>query len=235
MSIESFVNRGTTTVWRSVKVDNTQRPKSAGRPKSKEKRRQILNSASCLLLSQGYANTSMESVAKHSSVSKQTVYSHFANKDALFNAVIESKCAQYQIDESMLHDTHLNLETLLYEVGLKFMQLLTDENVISMYKVVIGDANQDSHVARLFYQAGPMHSVNMMCKIFQTHPQSALDEASARTLSIDFFNLLKGDFHMLSILHLPYNLDESAQQSRAKTVAKQTLALLSLCNSNVTN
>ena len=50
-----------------------------GRPKSMEKRNQILSSASQLFLQDGFTNTTMDNVAKQSGVSKQTVYSHFAN------------------------------------------------------------------------------------------------------------------------------------------------------------
>ena len=61
-----------------------------GRPKSEEKYHLILHAASCLFLKEGFANTSMDTVAKASGVSKQTVYSHFEGKDALFKAAISS-------------------------------------------------------------------------------------------------------------------------------------------------
>ena len=52
----------------------------AGRPKSQEKQQQILTSAACLFLKQGFSNTSMDLIANEADVSKQTVYSHFKNK-----------------------------------------------------------------------------------------------------------------------------------------------------------
>ena len=79
-----------------------QKSKRQGRPKSEEKHNLILHSASCLFIENGFANTSMDNVAKASGVSKQTVYSHFDNKDALFKAAITKKCQSYQLDTNQL-------------------------------------------------------------------------------------------------------------------------------------
>ena len=72
--------------------------------KSEQKRVQILHSAIDLFCHQGFSNTSMDEVAKHAGVSKQTVYSHFGSKDDLFVASIESKCVVHQLTENLLVD-----------------------------------------------------------------------------------------------------------------------------------
>ncbi|MDT0595573.1 TetR/AcrR family transcriptional regulator [Glaciecola petra] len=210
----------------NAKMQANRKIKGAGRPKSKEKRDSILHAAAELLLAHGYAGTSMEAVAKESGVSKQTVYSHFTNKDALYNAIIENKCDEYQIEISSFDIQTHSLEDILTLIGVRFVQLLTDENVISMYKLVIGESKQDTHVGSLFHEAGPVHSVNIVADLLTKHPSSALPFDKARELSGDFFNLLKGDFHMRSILHLPYDLDTQATQLHAEKVAKKTVGLI---------
>lgn len=202
--------------------------RGAGRPKSLEKRMQILHHASELLLAQGYNNTSMDAVAKASGVSKQTVYSHFNNKDALYNAIIETKCMMYQIDESSICTNTQTLENILTDIGVRFIQLLNDENVIAMYNVVIGESKHDAHVAQLFYDAGPLQSVKLVTKLLHEHPQSNLPLPQANEASYDFFNLLKSDYHMPSILHLPYAMDSKKQNQIAKTVARKTLMIINL-------
>jgi AcrR family transcriptional regulator len=52
------------------------------------KREQIINSAIEIFLEEGYAEASVDRIAQHSGVAKQTVYSTFKNKRALFEAVI---------------------------------------------------------------------------------------------------------------------------------------------------
>jgi AcrR family transcriptional regulator len=65
--------------------------KTSGReksPRSALKRQAILNAATEIFLKGGYLGTSMEEIATLSEVSKQTVYKHFASKEALFIAVV---------------------------------------------------------------------------------------------------------------------------------------------------
>lgn len=202
--------------------------KSAGRPKSLEKRAQILDCASKLLLMHGYVNTSMDAIAKESGVSKQTVYSHFNNKDALYNAIIESKCEMYQINEQSIFNDTLPLEEVLINIGIRFIKLLTDENVIAMYKVVIGESKQDSNVAKLFYDAGPLHSIELVTNLMVQHEQSKLNHEQARETSHDFFNLLKSDYHMPSMLHLQERLTNEDINTLAKSVAKKTMLIVNM-------
>ena len=59
------------------------------RSKSESKSKQILDAATLLFTEQGYSSTSMDLIAKHANVSKQTVYSDFGNKAELFAASIK--------------------------------------------------------------------------------------------------------------------------------------------------
>ena len=201
-------------------------PRSPGRPKSEQKRKQILSGAADLLLSNGYSNSSMEAVAKASGVSKQTVYSHFTSKDALYTAIIEDKCQQYQIQDASINVSTQALDEILTIIGLRFIKLLTDKNVIAMYQLVIGESKLNNHVAQLFYDAGPLHSIKIVAQLLQQHPSSALNNDAAMETAHDFFNLLKSDFHMLSMLQLPYALNDKNAQQHAKKVAAKTLALI---------
>src|SRR4030095_1728560 len=55
--------------------------------RSFRKRSAILDAATELFLTREYAGTSMEDVASAASVSKQTVYKHFSDKQSLFREV----------------------------------------------------------------------------------------------------------------------------------------------------
>lgn len=62
------------------------KPSQPNRP---EKTAAILDGAMQVFLEQGYAGTTMDKVALAAGVSKPTVYNHFQDKEALFNALIE--------------------------------------------------------------------------------------------------------------------------------------------------
>jgi len=70
-----------------------------GRPKDVTKRNDILLAASDLFLQRGFHGTSMDALAEAAGVSKATVYSHFTDKNVLYQALIQSKVTDYQLDD----------------------------------------------------------------------------------------------------------------------------------------
>lgn len=199
----------------------------AGRPKNQQKRKQILEQASQLFLLQGFTNTTMDLVAKASDVSKQTVYSHFKNKAVLFKAVINEKCAQYQLNDQTLLASSGSLSDKLIQVAEHFIALMHDELVIAMYNVVIAEAKTHPEVAEMFYETGPKQATDfVMTCIQQAHPE--LDAEKAHSLSVDFYNLLKGDFHMKSLLGLSCPMTVTQQKALAQTSCTKFQAILAL-------
>ncbi|MBP7656876.1 MAG: helix-turn-helix transcriptional regulator, partial [Pseudoxanthomonas sp.] len=65
-----------------------------GRPKDLGKRAAILEAAKQLFAREGFNGVSMDQIAAEAGVSKLTVYSHFGDKDALFAAAVQAKCAE---------------------------------------------------------------------------------------------------------------------------------------------
>ena len=61
-----------------------------GSHRSARKRRAILDAATDVFLKSGYLGTNMDEIAALSGVSKQTVYKHFASKEALFIEIVTS-------------------------------------------------------------------------------------------------------------------------------------------------
>lgn len=198
----------------------------AGRPKSAEKRKQILKSAGELFLTSGFSGCSMEMVAKQSNVSKQTVYSHFNNKEALFLAVIEDKCAEYQLDDRHLQIADFSLRQVLRERGLQIVKLLHDDQVIAIYRVIIGEVNSNPRVAELFYQAGPKHSLEYLSKCFLKFSEQLLTEKFAYKCATTFFAMLKSGFHIKSILGLDFALSDSEQIAHVEFAIQQIERLL---------
>lgn len=198
----------------------------AGRPKSNEKREAVLRAAVDLFLTNGFKETSMEKVANVSGVSKQTVYSHFENKEKLFLAVIAFKCEEYSLNLQELAGHDEGLEHTLSVVCSRFVGLFQDEEVVSMFAVIIAEARNSPRVGELFYQAGPLASVNSISEIIFNLSQQDISESDARMLAGDFFGLLKGQWHMRSLMNLDYEMDEKQRNQCVKTVVDKTMVLL---------
>ena len=202
--------------------------KKQGRPKSEEKYKLILHTASQLFLQTGFANTSMDAVAKASGVSKQTVYSHFESKDALFKAAISSKCSMYQRDSMRLsNSTSHSLYDCLCQVGSQFIRLLQDPQSIAIFRVIIAEAVTNSHVATLFYQAGPQASQATLSELIAQFGEGALSAQIAHELAIDFCSLLRSEHHTMMLCGIQSPMNDEEIDEHVKRVVDKTLLLFS--------
>lgn len=205
---------------------NAPKKSGAGRPKSEEKREKILAAASECFLEQGFIGTSMDLVAKQANVSKQTVYSHFENKDTLYCEIIKNKCSEYQLDEA--HTSHCDElpEIVLTRIGQQFLQLLLDPNSIAMYKMLIGEVGSNEHVSELFYNSGTRRGIRLLATYLNQQEQYHISEATAWELSTMFFNTVKGEYHMKSLLKVPQDIiEEELQAHVTRTVTRILLCL----------
>lgn len=139
-----------------------------GRPKSEEKRAAILDAAGYCFLRDGLAGTSMDSVAQTAGVSKQTVYSHFHSKEALFEAVISGKCRSYAF-EGGAPDRGTDLATGLRAFTRRYLDLVLDPQVVAMTRQVIAQSTTHGEMAELYRQAGMDRTVTELAGFLEHH------------------------------------------------------------------
>lgn len=195
----------------------------AGRPKSVEKREKILSSASDIFLKHGFSATSMDMVASQAGVSKQTVYSHFSNKDTLFSAVIDHKCNEYRFDPEQLFAPEDSPRDVLMKCGKQLVSLLRDPEVINMYRVVMGEVGSNPVVAQLFYDAGPKAGFDMLTNFMVNCPYMKVEKEKAHSLAVAFFNLIKGEHHMKELFGLPCNINSDEIEELVGNAAEHVL------------
>ncbi len=173
-----------------------------GRPKSEEKKEAMLSAAADLFLENGYDGVSMDLVADRAGVSKQTVYSHFGNKDALFASCVTCKMEEYGLGPALL-DHDLPAREGLSRIGQHFNALLLSPEAVRMKRLMCAHAESNPKLSELFYQAGPA----MMKEIFADY----LDRQVARgQLQIEdtalaarhFLYMIQGDAHMMALLNI---------------------------------
>ncbi len=196
-----------------------------GRPKSEEKRDAILEAASELFLAQGLQGTSMDAVALKAGVSKQTVYSHFANKEELFRTVIVSKVESYGFMEAAL-PAHLSLQQALAAIGDRFLSLILDHEVAAMFRVVIGESGSYRKVAELFYASGPDTAITAVAKLLSRHmAKGRLKQDDPRYAASLFLNMLRGHYHLQILMNIQPDLDEATREHHIRKVVGQFLML----------
>lgn len=171
-------------------LTDTKRP---GRPKSEEKADAIREAAACLFMTEGMGKTSMDAIAQAAGVSKQTVYSHFKSKDDLFRACIVSKVQMYGLDESQF-DASAPLDEGLRRVGVQFLTLLSDPEVVQMFRLMIAEATTFPRVAQTFHETGPRATTDYVTTIFAHYLGCDRESPAAAQATREFLSLVKGDF-----------------------------------------
>jgi TetR/AcrR family transcriptional repressor of mexJK operon len=171
-----------------------------GRPRSEQKRDAILSAASDLFLENGIERTSMDAVAQRAGVSKQTVYSHFAGKEDLLTACVGCKLEAYDVVE-IAHNGTLTARERLIDLASRLLNLIYDEGVLAMYRVIIGSANAHPELAKLFFEAGPVRTIDTFRIVIEQHVASgelAVGDCAEATDML--LGMLTGGPHMRSIL-----------------------------------
>lgn len=173
-----------------------------GRPKSDSKRRQIFNAAIQLFVRQGYEGTRVEQIAERAGVSKQTVYSHFRDKDELYGAALTYVCEQLGMPNGLADDPR-EPERVLTDIGTAFLTLLLTDESRNLYKLVVANANNHPEVAQVFYDTGPRTFMDRLAAYLSAKTaEGVLAVDDPAIAAAQFFSLLRGELHMRAVLEV---------------------------------
>jgi TetR/AcrR family transcriptional repressor of mexJK operon len=195
-------------------MPRSKRPNPPGRPKDPEKRAAILEAAKALFPVHGFEKVSMDAIARHAGVSKLTLYSHFADKTALFEAAVCERC-EAQIPHRLFEpQPGHTLTQSLRGIGRAFLDLVLAEETVQLHRILIGQGSQPGPMTQVFFNAGPKRALEEM-QHFLEHAQlrGELAFPDARHAAEHFFALLKGVRHfrvLVGLATLPSEAERSA-------------------------
>jgi len=187
---------------------------------SAAKRDAIVRAAAQVFLASGYGNASMDQIAAAAGVSKQTVYSHFGDKDTLFEAIIKGKCATLMGEGAGFVVPAGSLETILCETAAKFLAVIMADESIGLYRIILSEAERFPELAAAFYRSGPNAAASRLATFFA-------DAAGKGDIIIDdprraadlFFAMLRDDLYLERLLGLRAAPDTNEIKARATVVA----------------
>lgn len=119
------------------------------------KRRQILEGARTVFLACGFDAASMNEIARAAGVSKGTLYVYFADKENLFEAIVEEERRGQAEQVFALDPSDHDVEAVLTRLGRSFARFICNADAVSPLRIVIGIADRMPEVGRKFYEAGP--------------------------------------------------------------------------------
>jgi AcrR family transcriptional regulator len=125
------------------------------------KRRQILDGARKVFMDLGFDGASMGEIARAAQVSKGTLYVYFADKSALFEAILEQEALQHgQVVFNF--DPARDAETTLKEFGRAYIHLLCRPGGGSAIRTVMAIAERMPDVGRRYYARVLDKSINRL-------------------------------------------------------------------------
>lgn len=176
--------------------------RTPGRPKSEEKRREIMRAAVELFTENGYEGTSVDDIARVAGVSKQTVYSHFGNKESLFAKAVSVKCRQSGIDPDLI-DPETPPRPMLLEIARRFMALVTSPEAVRVNCVCTASAETYPNLGRLFFEHGPVQAVDVVSDyLSEQHQRRRLYVKNPKEAAWQFFGMLKCEAQMRAQFNL---------------------------------
>ncbi len=175
--------------------------KSVDRELSPKKHEAILHGAMQEFLEHGYAGARIDKIVAAAGVSKATVYRHFADKEALFTALIQRMAGKANLFQQQ------DFPPLQEEPAVFLKRFATEmlDNVaqnpqeLSLFRMLVGESGRFSGLAQAFVQKIEKPNLDFLTQYFATHPklQLAYPEVAARTFvgTLIHFVMLRDVFH----------------------------------------
>ncbi|EOQ72865.1 TetR/AcrR family transcriptional regulator [Acinetobacter lactucae] len=154
-----------------------------GRPANLTLSQTIIDAAYELFVELGFKAATLNMVAQRANISKLSIYRHFENKEALFSAVVATRC-QHFATHAFLKDLDGSAEEQLMSVGSSLLCTLLSSDFRSLETMIIADRTNQKLLSELHYEVVFVHVIRQI-------------EALLRRL------------HMKKVLNVPYPLQSA--------------------------
>lgn len=175
-----------------------------GRPRDPERLRRIVEAAHSHFNAHGFERASVDAIAADAGVSKMTIYSHFASKEGLFEAVIRDRTDRVMgglAGVEALDPTQP--QKALLAVGEQFLTLVREEEVLGQFRSLYGAAGARPEVCRAFYRQGADRLIgDLAAYLRRADAQGTLHIRHPRQAADLFLAMFLGDGHIRGLLML---------------------------------
>jgi TetR/AcrR family transcriptional repressor of mexJK operon len=169
----------------------------------------ILAAAKRTFLAGGFGAVSMDTIAREAGVSKATVYSHFANKEELFGAVIGRECGLYFARFSAGELDPVNVRASLSVLGRRYLELVLAPDAIALHRIILGEVTRFPGLGEVFWRAGPERQrVQIEAFLKSAVASGTLSVPDPRLAAEQFVSLVRGEIHLRQVLLLASNAGE---------------------------
>jgi AcrR family transcriptional regulator len=166
---------------------------SAARPSSQRKHDAILAAAEVLFLRDGYAAANMDELAALSGVSKQTVYTHFGSKEALFVELVSTMTSlagdavHTDLPDPLGAD---DLPDFLQAYAERQLAVALTPRLLQLRRLVIGEVGRFPDLARVLWERGPVRAMSALAERFDRLGRAGLLDVADPASAAEHFNWL---------------------------------------------
>ena len=179
-------------------------PPRRGRPRDPERLRRLVEAAHSHFNAHGLERASVDAIAADAGVSKMTIYSHFASKEGLFEAVIRDRTDRVMgglAGVEALDPTQP--QKALLAVGEQFLALAREAEALGQFRSLYGAAGSQPEACRAFYRQGADRLIgDLAAYLRRAHVQGALSIRHPRQAADLFLSMFLGDGHIRGLLML---------------------------------
>jgi len=177
------------------------------------KRRQILDGAKKVFMDLGFDGASMGEIARSAGVSKGTLYVYFADKNRLFEAIVEEEMLDQQ-KVAFNFEPERDVATTLREFGQAYIELLCRPAGGSAIRTVMAIAERMPDVGRRYYEQVLEKTIGRFASYLEAH-------VTAGELAVDDCELAASQFMVTcqASLFLPF-IFQAAPPPSAERIAQ---------------
>lgn len=152
----------------------------------------------------GYAATSMSSIAAGVGGSKTTLWTYFPSKESLFGAVVHDVINQYGKSLSIDLPVDEPVAEVLQQFGNALMSGCLAPPMLSLYRVVVAEAERFPDLAEIYYKAGPRIGKGRLADwMSEKMERGELRRGDALQATHDFVALCHGNIYPSAVFGLP--------------------------------
>jgi TetR/AcrR family transcriptional regulator, mexJK operon transcriptional repressor len=174
-------------------LDQSPSPAKAG------KAQRIIAAAREAFLEQCYDGVSMDEVAKRAGVAKQTVYAHYASKDALFLAVIDS--VKGKVLSAITTPGPLAIRDRLRRIALELLEVVLDPSTLSLLRIAMAASYRFPTLGRSIWGTDVKEGHSVLADVIeQAAKDGSLTVDDASVAAGQFLALVRGELHLRCLL-----------------------------------
>lgn len=201
--------------------------KQAGRPTDLNKDTAILKAARELLYEKGPEAVTMEGVAAKAKISKGTMYSRYANRQALLQTVVETESKNITLSIDVAPKSSQDLKVSLLNFAEQLTSFLISKEHLKLMGVMALPTGVQDNLKKEIYQNGPQKTHDTLTQFLTSATESGLINCDNPA---DNAELLLGMMMGLDLVRAWYGIplrikQEKENQAHAQAVITAFLAL----------